>query len=279
MQFNIRSMFALCSINSGATSHADTSRISVLSLTLTGTPVERADRFARLQQSIATMDMAFVDGLHARMIKLIPTIRANANMLALGGARLFSSRRTGDQYGALLAGVYALHSDAQLSYPEAVDWLASNRDGWADERAMSADTDERVLLNLLLTSYLSATVAKGSSSTRYELTVGECVQMAVAQGDAQAPLSEPEAKSVLARNGFRVEEDTLLVANQHPSITKWLLHTAWSVNWGRTLVRLPGASGGRVYRFSGAPCRTTAIPLDVVLGEEGPSDDDPPEGD
>ena len=120
--FNLRSCFMFLSINVSLHHAADENRITVLSLE--SRKQNQADYDALMSLISATITPAYCAGFLARSVKLIPTIRRNAETFKRAVAAHLGSARIGDQIGTLLAGAYALHSDREITLDEARDYVA-----------------------------------------------------------------------------------------------------------------------------------------------------------
>jgi putative DNA primase/helicase len=251
----IRSCFAFSSIGVGVRQHSDTTRVTVLTLKKDDGPGAE-ERFAALRA--ATSDLlapAFISGLHARMIALIPTIRDNSETFASAAAKHIGSQRMGDQLGALLAGAYALHSDKIISRKDADAWVA--KQDWAEQQAIQDMPDEMLCLQRILQHVIRVPEASGRIA---ELSVAEMIQCA---GSSLDPDSDPYRMNLL-RLGIRPEKDSVIIANNHSGIENILSGTPWH-DWGRILKRLPGArSTSQPIRFAGIQARATIVPMEVI---------------
>ena len=213
-----------------------------------------------------TLSETYVDRLHARTISLIPQIRANAETFAIAGAKVFGSRRTGDQIAGLISGAHSLHSSGILALDEATAWLM--KQDWADERQTQEDRDEIACCQTLQLAVVPVLVPVGSGTTRYDRSIGELIAVA-AGGSADNTISVTVARDTLARLGIRVDDDEQVhIANAHPAIADLLAHTPWAQNWHRILRRLDGATAGAPLRFAGARIRVTTIPLSTLFAAE-----------
>lgn len=124
-RYRIRSCFAFSSINVGLAQAADESRTIVLSIAPPPDPVERDESFARVKAIVAeVITPDFGAWLLARTLRLLPVIRANAEVFAAAIARQHSSRRLGDTLGAVLAGAWSLRSSRPVNAAEAERFVA-----------------------------------------------------------------------------------------------------------------------------------------------------------
>ncbi len=231
--YRIRSSFALVSINVSLQHAADESRISVLTLRPSDGTHAAAERFAALNAEVqSTLTPAFAASLIARSARLLPTIRANAETFAHAVALRLGSRRAGDQLGALLAGAYSLHSDGRITPEQAADYVA--RQAW-DATTAETEPDETRLLAHLTQHRLRVAWGNGGAT---EATVGALIEAALGR-DERIPADA--AERTLRETGMRTDPGGLFVSNTHPALAAILKGTPWHAQWGRALVRLPGA--------------------------------------
>lgn len=262
--YRIRSCFIFASIGVGLEQHADATRVTVLSLEQVDVkdPVN-VERFTRLKQLVAdTLTDDYVQSFNARIIHMVPVIRANARTFAAAGAQAIGSQRLGDQIGALLAGAYALHNDGLINVADATAWLGKH--DWAEQRSISEGGDELQCLNKIVESTVRIQTTRGPA----ERSVGELIASAAEKREDY--FSPADAQDALLRLGVRVdrggEEDVFMVAGAHSGIARILAGTPWSHGWSRILRRVPGAAACETpVRFAGVRSRAVALPLALVV--------------
>lgn len=267
--FRIRSMFAFASIGVAVHQYADKTRVTVLQLRpdLSKPAEEREAQFHRLESMVdSTLTEEYVERLHARAVRMIGVIRANARTFAQAGARVIGQQRLGDQIGALIAGAYALHSNKIISLDEAQEWIG--RQDWSEEFIMAEQRDESACLARIMEHVTRTTTSVGNTVER---SVGELVRIAVlgnVMTGASDAVEPDEAAETLSRLGIRAQfaHDYVTVSNTHSAMAKLLRDTPWPTNWGRILKRLPGAEATEkpVY-FSGGSARGVNVPLKVIF--------------
>lgn len=259
--YRIRSCFAFSSIGVGLQQHADATRVSVLSVEKRYDP----EKFKRLESLVATtFTPEYIQAFNARAIQLVPVIRANARIFAAAGAEVIGSQRLGDQVGALLAGVFALHSDKEISLSAAADWL--RQQDWSEQKNVQEASDEMLCLNKILEHTLRVPSTKGL----LERSIGELVEIAGLKLNDVA-VNDADAHACLLRLGIRVERDgqgdVFIISASHTGIGQILRDTPWARGWGRTLKRIKGAQGTEhPIRFAGVKQRGIALPLSLVAG-------------
>jgi len=239
--FNVRSMFALSCIGHNLVRAADVSRFSVLTL-------EKHSAGARhwkgVEAEIARVcTPAAARALFARMVHLIPTVRANAETLAHYLAPILGEQRHGDQYGALLAGWHALTSSDVLD-AEGARWLCSEslgrvQDLMADVGDASCN-DEWVCLQYLLEQQIPVEIAHG---VRVQRTIGELYdERHKTAMDLESIIPDSKLKPALARVGLAFgREGGIYIKPSHSAISGLLKGKPWAYNYSSYLKRIPGA--------------------------------------
>lgn len=256
--YKIRSCFMFSSIGVTAVQQADLNRISVLTLVPNNDPGRfeeiKAFRFANFTEE-------YCQSFRARMIILIPTIRANAAMFSDAVAERLGSRRTGDQMGALLAGAYACYRTAKLSKEAAREWV--DKQNWDEHRPSEDSRDENRCLSKILQSILKV---QGARQT-YDLSIGELLVIAKSNMTVHPGVTYDEADQVLRRHGVRVmaSGESFAVSNSHKELERLLEKTPWTKSWGTMLARLPGSVKLGSTRFgAGSTTRAVELPLTCV---------------
>lgn len=268
MDFHIRSMFLLGSIQVGIKHQADFERVTVLGL--------RSAKSADGQQVPEAVERwrGIKDRLHAlhrdadapsrfirRVVQLAPTTRRNIEVFVQVAAEHFGSQRDGDQYGTLLAGAWSLHSSQLVDVAQARafvamwDWSAYVED---------CDTDES---QKALQALMGALVRDDAGRM---VSVWEVVQTALGRHpheDRPVELHAMDAASgLLTRYGMRLEGTaSLLVANKHEQLAKLVAGTAYAADLRGFLLRLPGVQPlAKTVRFAGVPSKCIALPVALV---------------
>lgn len=270
--YQIRSAFMFQSINVGLQHQADESRVSVLALR-EPSPISTAEdnqKFADLKTWCAeTLTPDFCGALVARMTRLIPTVRQSAEIFAQAIAATLGSRRLGDQLGTLLAGAYHLTADHPVTLEKAKEVVS--REEFQDTSDVEDERDEMRCLRHILAARLKA--ERGA-----EYSVGRLIESCSASAFDTPHPSQPEADIMLKEAGLKIAalpsntaERGLYVALDHPALRNALRDTPWSAKWSPTLLRLPGALGGRSVgptKFgAGKSQRAIWIPLSTITGE------------
>lgn len=261
MSYQIRSSFFMSSIGVNISQHADETRISVLPL---GVPHDtetrtKAQHFDELNKRInEVLTPAWCAGLRARAIKLIPTIRTNAETFALAVADKLGNRRSGDMIGGLLAGAYALSSTNVIQYEKAREWV--ERQDWTDQEAITQESDEHRCLDHIMTFPIRVTASE-------ELSVSELLyKVKDGEGFGETPIFEdhdvPEGRfdGALRRHGIRLKDGFIWIASSYPPTKRIMERTPWAKTYGRLLLRMVNSVERTSMRFTGSSCRAIGIP-------------------
>lgn len=265
MSYRIRSMFGFSSIGVGVQQYADKTRITVLSMAIDQGKSEeqRAADYKALQAKASDLlTEEYCGRLRARAVNMIGAIRENAKTFAAAGAAIIGSQRLGDQIGTILAGAFALHSNALISIEEARAWV--EKQDWSDETSLHEVKDEQSCMAHIM----QKVVRVSGQYTTTERSIGELVKLASDALEDDAVLKRADADDFLLRIGIKIIDDGVLVSNNHTGIKEILRSTPWAAEWGRILKRLPGAKPHKQERFgAGGSARSTFIPIEFFEGK------------
>lgn len=263
MTFRIRSMFLMGSVNVGLSMAADKSRFTILSLQRAQHGEAGRKQFEELEALVnATLSPQWCAGLRSRTYELIPTIRANARVLAKVAAEVIGNQRAGDQIGTLLAGAYSLLSGEAITLDGARAWVASH--DWAEPDEDAETSDEAALVSEIMLAKLRVDTQHGQKTR----SVSELVQTALGKGVADYDVTRADADDTLARHGIKVRDADarVLFSDSHREIRGILADTPWMGGWSRILQRVAGAEIVKTARFAGVRHRAVALPFDEVVG-------------
>ena len=270
--FHIRSAFCFSAIDHSVAKAADESRITRLALKKSTDP-DADRRYLNMRDNLAElMDRTFSARLGARMVRLAPVILRSVATFEHAVTRRFGSRRLAQQYGALLAGAYALTSEVEVAEEEA-GLMVSEYVPDGEQREETQEDDATRMLHHFLSYQLDIQGTK----VRMKVTVGELVERLTTvispMGDE---IPRAEAEDVLARWGVRVEtaevnqrhEKVLTIAKNHPQLGRHLFRdTPWSHSYSDRFRDLDGWNGGQK-RFAGARYSSVIVPYLGLEGEE-----------
>lgn len=271
-RYRIRSCFAFSSINLGMSQAADESRTVVITLRPSDDPAERTDEFAKLQSLHAdVMTPDFAGGLLARTMRLLPTIRANADVFASAIARTGASRRTGDTIGVLLAGAWSLRSGRLATAAQAQEFVSGG--AWVQQavaRNEGAPEWQRALAHLVQQPMR----LNGSNRGYEDIPVSELIQVAAGIFTVDTVTGQRDAATALIRGGIKLQADpdgslSVLIANTSDTVGSWFSRTPWASGWLATLARAPGASrANKTVAFGALRAKALRLPVSVLLGED-----------
>lgn len=254
----MRASFLFSSINAGLTQSADESRFATISLT-----GGSADQFANLKAAHAVAMVDNVNGrLLARVLAMVPTIRANADRLADAIARTGAGRRAGDTIGAIIACQMALESGEQLTAETATAYLAARQ--WLRDAAQAAKAQpeyERALSHLMQGEALR--VQRGGQNET--LTVSELISACYAWVDE---VDHKSASRQLARMGIKLDGERVLIGNRSTAVGAIFRQTPWGAGWNSTLARIPGTVRGKETWFGSGYGKDKALslPIEAFIG-------------
>lgn len=267
-RYRIRSCFAFSSINAAILHEADANRVSMLALR---SPPKEPDEaaFRDLHADVInTITPDFAAGLVARSVRLLPVIRANAEVFAQAVSMHLGSRRTGDQYGALLAGAYSLHSEGEITVQAAKKYVEGQ--DWAVVSESETEKDELRLLSHLTQFRIRISAGNGQ---HYEPTIGQAIQAAF---DLDKTIAPDLASDELKRTGIKPEvlrdaasgntQKGVWISNTHPALRRLMANTPWSAGWGRSIARLQHAEkspNAESFAF-GHVARAVWVPLTTI---------------
>lgn len=254
LSFEMNSPFLLASIRTSVVNDADLSRISFLELL----PHENDEaKRSEIENAVRAIPEGFGDRLFARQVRSVKTIQASFAVLKRVIAQQGKVSRLSEQLGTLLAGYHSLVSDCAITEDEALSYIEN-----AKLQDMATDgiiPDEIQCLQHLL-------------GTRVQLPMhnyADTVESHIATAHGY-----PERTGTII-NGlksygllYNVETKHLKVADGHTQLKQIYSGTPWAKTWGKSLVRLPGASKQSPHRHladaHAGSYRCTLIDLNLV---------------
>jgi putative DNA primase/helicase len=268
--FEVRSMFCVSSINVALFQKADLDRFCILPLRKDHMAKDDWTRFEAEIVELATPENG--RRLIARTLKQIPTIKANAKVLARALSHRFG-QRFGDQHGTLLAGAWSLEAGGGglLSLEQAKEWI--DMMDWESRESDDSDADEVKCRDTILQHLVDYSMGQKAQ-------LGELVRC-VATGMPLRGVTSDELAQILARWGlkvFRKGMDRLPggdeacpshfvgVAHSNRQLASLFRDTQWANNAHRAaLKRLPGAvvTANSIYFAGVGTQRATLVPVDT----------------
>lgn len=257
--YQTRSTFLLSSVASQIVHASDRSRITSLELISAkdSEAQSRYESFLKLQSELVTDDFSIA--LRSRTVRMLPVILENIKIFSAAAALVIGGNRTGDQYGALLAGAYSLVSDKLITFDAAAEWLQGK--DWSEEKSNELLRDEVRLISHLLQQIVKI----AGEYTNLDRTIGELVQVGMILKN-EFSYSPEQANDQLKRLGMKVVDNWLYISNSDIQIKKLLYNTPWANNHNKILMRLTGAESVESCRFaSGVTTRAVKLPKDLLF--------------
>lgn len=271
MNFAIRSMFCLASVNTNLDKKADIDRLTKLVIRSPDafTPEEHWQKLSDELHKIST-DETIANRLLARALHMLPTILKNVEVFTRAAAKKFGSQREGDQFGTMMAGAWSLCSDKEASLEAAAAML--DRYEWK-EHFEDHDQDDAARA---IEAVLGAKIRMGTFG---DLTVYELIRECIPAYRLMDTLPQKEADAALKRHGIRVEpQDGVLLFGTSVSNLKSLVEkTSYVTDLRGQLLRVPGATrhDDKTMKFNGKGSKCVSIPLGPILDDEQGSDEPP----
>lgn len=279
--FHIRSCFAFSSINATASQAADVSRLSILHLRRNNDP-DAGEQFDQIKREWAEMfTPEFCGAFRARAASRVAMIRDVQDTFARACAEKFGKRRDGDQYGTLLACVWAMQADDDDTIDLDGARAIVNGYQWDEGSGLQQeDEDEWRCLNRIMQASIRVDVPEPGTgrATTHSRTVGELVQVAAnyEKDPDDSNLTAAVADQSLRRHGLGVTGGLLVVSDNHTWLAKTLENSPWAAGWAVMLARLPGADRRTSARFAGTKSRAVVIPAAQICAPDAAVGDEPP---
>lgn len=260
VQYHVRSMFCLASIQVGIKQTADIQRMCVLDLKSKKTDPNPDQTWETISAALYEIerDDALPGKLFRRMLNLMPTVLENIKVFVKVAGTRFRNQRDGDQYGTLLAGAWSLISTA-VATPEQALALIERYD-W-DEMRDGNDSDEsQKALQALMEAKIRA---KGG----LEVSVYELLRATQGHASALLDIQADSADAILQQNGMIVKSGYLLMSNTSPALRKLFAGTTFEADWRGSLLRLDGAdkNNNKAERFNGVPSKCIRVAITPLM--------------
>lgn len=254
LQFDIRSMFMLSSIQVNMLMQADRERITVLALK-SKRQENAADQWKLLEKNLIDigLDDTIGDRLFLRGLRMLPTILKNIEVFRIAAARHFGTVREGDQYGTMLAGCWSLCEDREATQKDAEHMLTNLE--WDEHVATKESNESEKTLAAILERKIRSNVG--------EVTLYEVIN--TARNGANGDLSQDEATNLLGRHGMRLNETGVLISNNSNAITDLMKGSPFQADWRGQISRLDGVTKfDKIVRINGTPSRCIHILFETV---------------
>lgn len=264
MNFHVRSMFCLASIQVGIKQQADRERLTVLALRPKHEDRGAADGWERLRDNLRRMrrDDGLPGRLFRRSLDMLPVTLRNIDVFVRSATEHFGNARDGDQYGTLLAGAWSLIAAREATAEDAAEMIG--RYDWAEYTESNHADDAMRALQALIESRVR--VAGGM-----EYTVAELVAASINADSKTCPMAPHDAQAILRRHGLKTsmtgdaqKEWALLISNNSPAVRELVAGTPFEADLRGQLLRVDGAfRHASAERFTGPPAKCIGIPVRV----------------
>lgn len=272
MNFRIRSMFCLASINTNLDKKADIDRLCKLTVRPPARDGSSEAHWKLLESELYKIsnDDEISSKVLARGLTMMPVILKNIEVFCRIAAHCFGSQREGDQLGTLLAGAWSMGHDEVATDDQAkamidsYDWKEHTEDHDQDdaERALGDVLDAKIRVGSV-----------GELSV-YEL-IRECSTV-----HKLGTLQSKDADAALRRHGIRVEisQNRLIFGTSVKTLKELVVKSSYATDLRGQLLRLPGADryDNKPLKFNGRNSKVVAIPLAPILKGEATDNDEPP---
>jgi putative DNA primase/helicase len=259
MNFHIRSMFCLASIQLGTENQADKDRLTPLALLRPDGDSESAAKWEKIKDELYFIgrDKNVSRRMLRRALDLLPVIHKNITVFTEAAAKSMHSQRKGDQYGTLLAGCWCL-SSSKVATPAEADAMISAY-SWDEFLESSEVEDSEKALRAILEAKLSHKGEVFSVASVVDIAAGGAVDGLSLEGLT--------ALRLLRDNGMNISAGRLLFQNDSNPLKKLVGDTPFAVDLRGQLLRIPGALKMEPRRFASGLSRSVGIPLDRVLAD------------
>lgn len=264
VDYHIRSMFCLASINTNLDKQADKARVTKLSLREQEKTEIETKHWRILESKLHEIvsDELLPDKMLARSQSMILFVQDVIKIFIRVAASVMGSQRAGDQYGTLLAGYWCLCNDHVPTQQEATALM--NAYNW-DEH--TEDTNHKDSVEAIQT--IMATKIRIASN---EYSVAELVRDACVQKNTGL-VEQRIAYETLARHGIKVElvgvDYEIWFGITNKNLKHLIKDTQFSTDVRGQLLRIDGAKRLEGTKsFAGTASRVIAIPLSAALSED-----------
>lgn len=264
MNFHIRSMFCLASIQVGMEHKADQDRLTKLSLMKAQDDPTAAETWAKIKERLykISSDSTIANRNLRRSINLLPIMHQNVAVFVKVAAKKFGTQRMGDQYGTLLAACWNQYR-SDVATPEQASEMIDAYE-WGEFTEGGEVDDSEKALRAILESKITY---KGDA-----ISVSAMVTIAQDGIVDGLTLDAAVARRLLRDNGMNFQKGLLLFQNGSKALHKMVSDTPFAADLSGQLLRVPGAKKVAGCRFGATMARAVGIPLALVVH---PNTDEP----
>ena len=263
-KYPCRLAFCFSAINPLIKHLADETRISVMSLRVNRSP-DALEHFRAFEAHVArVITPEFSRRLLARTMYNLPTLLKNIQTFTTAAAIILGDRRAADQIGAMLGGLFLLHSVNEISLDKAKEWIETQ--DWQFHTAIDEKKDHERLLEYLCTREIRM-------GQEYK-SVGELIKLSLRKFDQKAE----KHMDALRRIGIWPKEEGVYFANRSEPISEMLRAQPWSANWKSSLLNFDGSSRADMRTFApGLRQRAVVVPLQYFFLDDHHEEAEQPE--
>lgn len=255
-QKSFQARFCACfsAINPPVNKTADENRIAFMTIrkNFKSTAIEEYNDLLFMIQKHITPD--YSSRLLARTLENLDTLFANIRTFEIAARKVIKGARASEVIGAMLGGLYLLHSTERISDEAAEKWITAH--DWTSHTMIDEDSDPTRLLQ-----YLSASLLRYEQpgvTPRY-MSIGDLIILAKDH--------DKYADKILRYNGIAVKDNKIWIAGRSQGLERILKETDWSMKWTRMLLNIQGAEQFRIFYF-GVANKTSGVSLPLSLFTE-----------
>lgn len=260
MDFHIRSMFCLASIQVGMEHKADQDRLTKLSLMKVQDDNSAPEKWGKIKEALYEIqrDTTLPNRMMRRGILMLPTVHENIAVFIKVAAKKFGTQRLGDQYGTLLAGCWSMVR-SEVATPEQAEAMIDSYEWVEFTEGGEVDDSEKALRAILEAKIMH----KGDA-----ISVGSIVNMANGGYIEGLTLDAAIAKRLMRDNGMNFSKDYLVFQNGSKALHKMVADTPFAADLSGQLLRVPSAKKFTGCRFGATMARAVGVPLSMVIYQD-----------
>ena len=262
MDFRIRSMGCVASIQIGLHHQADLDRFCLLELRTAREGEAEQHAWRTHLSNLAVLRGNLPGKLRRRMFDGYGRIERSLPAFRTACLQEFGSARFADQYGTLLAGAWVLVNDEVATEQAAKEFM--RRRDWTRRRPERENDDAQQAWSAMLQALLWM--------NNKDYSVFELIRLVVDNKLARhTSVDAEEADRQLRNHGLivRLEPDPVLLVGRGTKVAELLKNTPYRNDPAKLFERLPGAERAGTQTFSGTTKRATKVPLSMVDGLPG----------
>lgn len=249
MEFKPRFAMMVGSVRTNLVHVEDENRFAVLELSKAQSGEN--SQFAELQECVKELTDEYGARLFSRMVRLAIPLRESATAFQRVIAEKYPVR-VGQQYGALLAGVWMLEHDYAASVEDAREYV-KHVDFDIAKEAVTREDEVECFWFLM---------QKKERTRLGDRTVSEMIQYSLRDNT--------DLEDELQRCGIRVVDGTIRIASKNRTVQEFYGKSKWSSNYDKQLSRIPGANASLQTWFhtENRNVRCVSLPVEILSKEQ-----------